>query len=48
MAYAWGKSRIGLDFDARKTAVMCYYALERVVKPEELEETLVAYHEHMG
>jgi len=48
MAYAWGKPRIGLDFEAHKTDVMCYYALERVVKPDELEETLVAYCRHMG
>lgn len=43
MAYAWGKPRIGLDFDACKSDVMCYYALEKVVRPEELEETLAVY-----
>ena len=40
MAYAWGKPTIGIDFDAREDDVMCYYALDRIIKPEELEQAL--------
>lgn len=43
MAYAWGMPRIGLDFAAIEKDVMVYYALEKVVKPSELEECLRAY-----
>ena len=40
MAYAWEKPSIGIDFGADKEDVMCYYALDKIIKPEELEETL--------
>jgi len=40
MAYAWGMPSIGIDFNAEKEDVMCYYALDRVIEPGELEEIL--------
>lgn len=43
MAYAWKIPSIGIDYDAKNTDVMCYYALDKIIKPEELEETLSKY-----
>ena len=43
MAYAWNMPRIGIDYTALNTDVMSYYALEKIIKPEELEETLQTY-----
>ena len=43
MAYAWGMPRIGLDFTALEEDVMVYYALEKIVKPSDLEESLRVY-----
>lgn len=40
MAYAWGKSSIGIDYTANDTDVMSYYALDEIVKPWELEDAL--------
>jgi len=40
MAYAWGKLSIGIDYNANKGDVMCYYSLDQIIKPEQLEETL--------
>lgn len=40
MAYAWDMPRIGIDYNAIKGDVMCYYALQEIIKPEELENTL--------
>lgn len=40
MAYAWKMPSIGIDYEAKHTDVMCYYALDRIVKPDQLEETL--------
>jgi len=40
MAYGFGKPRIGIDFNAKKEDVMCYYAFDEVVGPEKLEQTL--------
>ncbi|MFH1752205.1 MAG: nucleoside 2-deoxyribosyltransferase [archaeon] len=43
MAYAWNKPKIGIDFNAKKEDVMCYYAFDKVIKPEQLEEFLVRF-----
>ena len=43
MAYAWKKPSIGIDFSADKEDVMCYYALDKIIKLEELEETLSTF-----
>lgn len=40
MAYAWNIPSIGIDYNANKSDVMSYYALDRIIKPEELEEIL--------
>ncbi|HLD56781.1 MAG TPA: nucleoside 2-deoxyribosyltransferase [archaeon] len=40
MAFAWEKPTIGIDFNAKQNDVMCYYALDKVIKPEELENSL--------
>lgn len=43
MAYAWNMPRIGIDYNADSRDIMCYYSLEKIIKPEELEETLKEY-----
>ena len=43
MAYSLGKKMIGLDYNADKEDVMCYYALDEIVKPAELEKALAKY-----
>lgn len=43
MAYAWDMQRIGIDYTANEKDIMCYYALNKIIKPEELEETLKTY-----
>ena len=40
MAYAWKKPTIGIDFNAKKEDVMCYYAFDKIISLEQLEETL--------
>lgn len=40
MAYAWNKPSIGIDYNARDSDVMSYYALHKIIKPENLEKTL--------
>ncbi|MBI4163892.1 MAG: hypothetical protein HY512_03445 [Candidatus Aenigmarchaeota archaeon] len=40
MAYAWNMPRIGIDFNANRNDVMCYFALGNMIKPEQLEATL--------
>ncbi len=43
MAYAWKKPSIGIDYTAREEDIMCFYALDEIVRPEELEKTLAKY-----
>ncbi|MBI3466922.1 MAG: DinB family protein [Planctomycetes bacterium] len=43
MAYAWNMPTIGIDFNANEADVMCYHALDRVIKPGDLEETLAPF-----
>ena len=43
MAYAWKIPCIGIDYEAKDTDVMSYYALNKIIKPEELEDTLKSY-----
>lgn len=43
MAYAWNIPRIGIDYNAQKSDVMCYYALQEIIKPEQLEDILSKY-----
>lgn len=38
MAYAWNMPRIGLNYDAVEKDVMVYFALERIISPDDLEE----------
>ncbi|MDO8551221.1 MAG: hypothetical protein Q7S03_00870 [bacterium] len=40
MAYGWRIPSIGIDYNANKEDVMSYYALDEIIKPEELENTL--------
>lgn len=40
MAYAWEIPKIGIDYNASKEDVMCYYAFDEIIKPEQLEDTL--------
>ncbi len=40
MAYAWHKPSIGIDFNAKNDDVMSYYALDKIIKSEQLEEAL--------
>ena len=40
MAHGLGKPSIGIDFNADKEDVMCYYALDEVVLPDQLETTM--------
>lgn len=40
MAYAWCMPRIGIDYNAKKEDVMCYYAFDKIIKPEEIEQAL--------
>ena len=41
MAYAWDMPRIGIDYTAQKEDVMCYYSLDKIIKPKDLEEALL-------
>lgn len=43
MAYAWKMPVIGIDYEARKSDVMCYYAFKKIIKPKELEKFLKKY-----
>lgn len=43
MAYAWKKPTIGIDFNAKPQDVMTYYALDKIIKPEELEDALSSF-----
>ncbi|NMC35525.1 hypothetical protein GYA49_00610 [Candidatus Beckwithbacteria bacterium] len=43
MAYAWQIPSIGIDYNADKTDVMSYYALDEIIKLEDLEKTLEKY-----
>lgn len=43
MAYAWGKPTIGIDFNAREKDIMRYHALDRIIKPEQLEGILSGF-----
>lgn len=45
MAYAWKKPTIGLDFNANKNDVMSYYAFDKIIDPDQLEETLSKFSE---
>jgi len=40
MAYVLGIPRIGIDFNAKKEDIMTYYAFDKIIKEEELEEVL--------
>jgi polysaccharide pyruvyl transferase WcaK-like protein len=43
MAYAWKMPSIGIDYDAKDSDVMSYFALDKIIKPEDLEKTLAEY-----
>lgn len=43
MAYAWKIPSIGIDYEAKNTDVMCFYALDEIIRPEKLEEVLSKY-----
>jgi len=43
MAYAWNMPRIGIDYTAKKEDVMCYYSLDKIIKPKDLEEVLLEF-----
>lgn len=43
MAYAWNKIRLGIDYTALDTDIMSYYAFEKIIKQEELEQELRKY-----
>lgn len=43
MAYGWGIPRIGIDFNAKKEDVMSYFAFDKVIKPEQIEEILLDF-----
>lgn len=47
MAYAWKMPTLGIDYEAKDSDVMCYYALDEIIKPEQLEEALSKYN-HQG
>lgn len=40
MAYAWGMPRIGIDANADKSDVMCYYALQHLINDDQLKDTI--------
>ncbi|MFZ1946992.1 MAG: GNAT family N-acetyltransferase [bacterium] len=40
MAYAWGKPRFGIAFDARQDGSMVYFALEQIVQPESVAQVI--------
>jgi nucleoside 2-deoxyribosyltransferase len=40
MAYAYNKPTIGIDYDAKDSDVMIYYAFDKIIKPTDLEKTL--------
>lgn len=40
MAFAWEKPSIGIDFNAKAEDIMIYHAFYKIIKPEQLEETL--------
>ncbi len=41
MAYAWKMPTIGIDFNAKKEDIMTYYALDRIITLDELDEVLL-------
>lgn len=43
MAYSLNKPMIGLDYNADKDDIMCYYAFDEVIPPAEMEKTLSKY-----
>ncbi|NQV12777.1 MAG: nucleoside 2-deoxyribosyltransferase [Parcubacteria group bacterium] len=43
MAYGLGKPMIGINYNADKEDVMCYYALDEIIKPEAIESVLKKY-----
>ena len=43
MAYAWGKTMIGVDYNLDPEDIMLYYTLNKVVKPDQLENALRPY-----
>jgi hypothetical protein len=40
MAFAWNMPKIGIDYNANKKDVMSYYAFDKVINPDELEDVL--------
>lgn len=40
MAYEKKMPTIGVDYNAQESDVMTYYSLDKIIKPEELEDTL--------
>lgn len=43
LAYGLGKPMIGVDYNADREDIMCYYALDEVIKPMDLEKILTKY-----
>ena len=43
MAYAWNKPIIGIDYNAQRTDAMCYYACNKIIKPEDIEKELLEF-----
>ena len=41
MAYALEKTTIGIDFNAQPDDIMIYYAFDKIIKPEQLEDILL-------
>lgn len=41
MAFAWDMPRLGIDYNARKEDVMCYFSLPQIIKPNKLEQSLL-------
>lgn len=40
MAYGMNMPTIGIDYNALETDIMTYYSLDKIIKPDELEDTL--------
>ena len=43
MAFAWNMPRFGIDYTALESDIMSFYGIGRIIKPEQLEETLKEY-----
>lgn len=43
MAFAWKMPSIGIDYNAEKDDVMMYYAFDKIIKENDLENTLQNY-----